>query len=211
MDRAGVADPRFHHGLHGGRWPGLVEAQPSSRSGQRRLAARVATGRARRGVTGGPLNGARASATRRRTGDEALAPSDHGAGTIEEGRRRGEVVRCSTGVRVPFYRVGKGAGRPGMAGGGGNWRLHGCHYWNEGGVSYSRLKRGELRVGRPLRLHGMEERGASMARRWRERRRRHCRLGEGGRKGKGGHGLPGCSGPKRPDGPAGHWADWAKS
>jgi hypothetical protein len=69
----------------------------------------------------------------RRTGDEASAPSGHGAGTIEEGRRRGEGMRCSTGVRVPFYRVGRGAGRPGMAGGGGNWCLHGCRYWGEGG------------------------------------------------------------------------------
>jgi hypothetical protein len=52
MDRAGVAGPRFHHGLHGGRWPGLVEARPSGRSGPRWLAVRVATGRARR--PGGP-------------------------------------------------------------------------------------------------------------------------------------------------------------
>jgi hypothetical protein len=61
-------------------------------------------------MTRGPLTRARAMARRRHTGDEASAPSSHGAGTIEEGRRRGEGVRCSTGVRVPFYRVGREAG-----------------------------------------------------------------------------------------------------
>jgi hypothetical protein len=133
MDRAGVAGPRFHHGLHGGRWPGLVRARPSGRFGPRQLAARVATGRKRRDATGGLLTGARATARRRRTDDEASALGSHVAGMIEEGRRRGEVVRCSTGVRVPFYRVGRGAGRPGMAGGGGSWHLHGCRYRSEGG------------------------------------------------------------------------------
>jgi hypothetical protein len=44
-----------------------------------------------------------------------------------------------------------------MAGGGGNWRLHGCRYRSEGGGNYSRLKRGELlggggTIGAPL--HG---------------------------------------------------------
>jgi hypothetical protein len=133
MDRTGVAGPRFHRGLHGGRWPGLVGARPGGRSEPRRLAARVAMGRARCGATGGPLTGAQVTTRRRRTGDKASFPSSHGAGTIEEGRRRGEVVRCSTGVRVPFYRVGRGAGRPGMAGGGGNWCLHGYRYWSEEG------------------------------------------------------------------------------
>jgi hypothetical protein len=101
VDRAGVAGPRFDHGLHSGRWPGLIGACPSDRSGPRRLAARVATAR------------------RRRTGDEASAPSGHGTGTVEEGRKRGEGVRGSTGVRVPFYRVGREAG---AAGNGGRWR-----------------------------------------------------------------------------------------
>jgi hypothetical protein len=79
---------------------------------------------------------------RRRTGDEASAPSDHGTGMIDEGRRRGEGVRFSTGVRLPFYMVGRLAGWPGMAGGGGNWRRHGCRYQSEGGgASYGRLKR----------------------------------------------------------------------
>jgi hypothetical protein len=87
VDRAGVADPRFHRGLHSGRRPGLVGARPSGRSGPRWLAARVAMGRARHGATGGPLTGARATARRRCTGNEASAPSSHGAGTIEEGRR----------------------------------------------------------------------------------------------------------------------------
>jgi hypothetical protein len=66
-------------------------------------------------------------------GDEATAPSGHDTCSIEEGRRRGEGVRCSTVVRVPFYRVGRGVEWPGMADGGGNWCLHGCHYQSEGG------------------------------------------------------------------------------
>jgi hypothetical protein len=119
VDRAGVAGPRFHRELHSGRRPRLIGARPSDRSGPRRLAARVATGMARRGATRGPLTGAWATARRRRTGDEVLAPGDHGAGTIEEGRRRGEGVRCSTGVRVPFYRVRREAG---VAGNGGRQR-----------------------------------------------------------------------------------------
>jgi hypothetical protein len=118
VDHAMVAGPRFHCGLHSGRQPGRVGARPSSHSGPRRLAARVPTGRARRGVTGGPLTESRVMARRRRTGDEALAPSGHDAGTIEEGRRRGEGVRCSTEVRVPFYRVGREAG---AVGNGGRW------------------------------------------------------------------------------------------
>jgi hypothetical protein len=129
MDRAGVAGPRFHRGLHGGRWLGLVGARPSGRSGPQRLAARVAMGRARCSVTGGPLTGARATARRRRIGDEASAPSGHGARMIEEGRRQGEVVRCSTAVRVPFYMVGRGWG-------GREWRaavVIGRGYRSEGG------------------------------------------------------------------------------
>jgi hypothetical protein len=133
MDHARVVGPQFDRGLHGGRWPGLIRARPSGRSGPWRLAARVAMGRARRGAIGGPLTEAQATTRRRRTGNEASAPSGHGAGTIEEGRRRGEVVRCSTRVRVPFYRVGRAVGRLGMAGDDDNWRLHGCRYWSEGG------------------------------------------------------------------------------
>jgi hypothetical protein len=72
--------------------------------------------RARRGVTGGPLTGAQTTARRWRTGDGALAPSGRGTGTIEEGRRRGEWVTCSTGVWVPFYRVGREAGAAGNSG-----------------------------------------------------------------------------------------------
>jgi hypothetical protein len=87
MDRAGVAGPRFHRGLQGVRGPGLVGAWPSGRSGPQRLAARVVMGRARRGATGGPLTIAQATARRRRTGNEALAPNGHDVGTIEEGRR----------------------------------------------------------------------------------------------------------------------------
>jgi hypothetical protein len=42
-----------------GRRQGITGAWPSGRSGPRRLSARVETGRARRGVTGGPLTQAR--------------------------------------------------------------------------------------------------------------------------------------------------------
>jgi hypothetical protein len=39
-----------------------------------------------------------------------------------------KVVRCSTGVWVSFYWVGRGSGQPRMVGGGDNWHLHRCHY-----------------------------------------------------------------------------------
>jgi hypothetical protein len=68
------------------------------------------------------------TARRRRTDGGALVPSGHGAGAIEEGRSRVEGVRCSTGVWGPFIGSGGRRGRPGTAGAGGNWRLHGCHY-----------------------------------------------------------------------------------
>jgi hypothetical protein len=74
---------------------------------------RVAMGRARRCATGGPLTEARTTARRWCTGGGASAPNGHGAVTIEEGRRRGEGVSCSTGVWVPFYRVGREAGAVG--------------------------------------------------------------------------------------------------
>jgi hypothetical protein len=110
VDHAGVAGPRFHRGLHGGRRHGLAGARPSGRCGPRRLVARVATGRARCGMTRGPLTRARTMVRRWRTGSGASATSGHGVSMIEEGRRRGEGVRCSTGVWVPFYRVGREAG-----------------------------------------------------------------------------------------------------
>jgi hypothetical protein len=46
---------------------------------------------------------------RRRIDGRASVPSGHSAGAIEEGRR-GEGVRCSTGVWGSFYRVGREAG-----------------------------------------------------------------------------------------------------
>jgi hypothetical protein len=99
LDRAGVADGR-----------GASELSLAAAPGHGSLPRGWQRERARRSATGGPLTGARVTARRRRTGDEASTPSSHGAGTIEEGRRRGEVVWCSTGVRVPFYRVRRGAG-----------------------------------------------------------------------------------------------------
>jgi hypothetical protein len=116
VDRTGVAGPRFHRGHHSGRRQGLTRARPSGRSRPRRLAARVPMGRVRHGVTGGPLTGARTTVSKWRTGGGASAPSGHGAGTIEEGRRQGEGVRCSTGVWEPFYRVGSQAGAGGSSG-----------------------------------------------------------------------------------------------
>jgi hypothetical protein len=65
---------------------------------------------------------------RRRTDGGASVPNGYGVGAIEEGWRKGEGVRCSTEVWGSFYRARREAGRPETAGGGGNWRLHGCHY-----------------------------------------------------------------------------------
>jgi hypothetical protein len=59
VDHAGVASPRFHHGLHSGRQQGLTGARPNGRSGPRQLAASVEMGRARHGATRGPFTGAR--------------------------------------------------------------------------------------------------------------------------------------------------------
>jgi hypothetical protein len=70
-------------------------------------------------TTGGPLTGARTMARRWHTGDGALTLSGYGAGVIEDERRRGEGVRCSTRVSVPFYRLGREAG---AVGNGGRWR-----------------------------------------------------------------------------------------
>jgi hypothetical protein len=56
-----------------GRRQELAGAWPSGRSGPRRLAARVETGRARRGATGRPLTRARMTVRRRRTDDGASA------------------------------------------------------------------------------------------------------------------------------------------
>jgi hypothetical protein len=61
-------------------------------------------------MTGGLLTGARMMVRRQRTDDGASVPSGHGAGLIEEGRRRGEGVRCCTGVWGSFYGFGREAG-----------------------------------------------------------------------------------------------------
>jgi hypothetical protein len=68
------------------------------------------------GRLGGPLTEARTTVRRWHIGGGASTPSGHGAGTIEEGRRRGEGVRCSTGVWVPFYRVRWEAGAAAVIG-----------------------------------------------------------------------------------------------
>jgi hypothetical protein len=128
VNRAGVASPWFHHGLHSGRRQWLTGARLNGRSGPWRLAARVATRRGLCDVIRGLLIGAQTTVRRWRSGGGASAPSGYGACMNEEGRRRGEGVRCSTGVWVPFYWVGTKQGWPGMAGGGGNWCLHGYHY-----------------------------------------------------------------------------------
>jgi hypothetical protein len=81
-----------------------------------------------------------------------------------------------------------------MAGGGGNWRLHGCRYRSEGGGNYSRLKRGELLGG-----------GATVVAPWRGRRRgrRPWRGGAGGGRG----GAPSRRGEEEE---AAVWAAWAE-
>jgi hypothetical protein len=58
------------------------------------------------------LTGAWTAVRRWRTSIRTLSPSSCSAGTNEEGRRRSEGVRCSTGAWVPFYRVGRGHGWP---------------------------------------------------------------------------------------------------
>jgi hypothetical protein len=110
---AGVAGPQVHHGLPPWSMARLAGARPSGRSGPWWLAARVEIGRARRGAIGGLLTGARMTARRRHTDGGALVSTGQGAGAIEEGRRRGEGVRCSTGVWGSFYRVGREAGAAG--------------------------------------------------------------------------------------------------
>jgi hypothetical protein len=65
---------------------------------------------------------------RRRTDGGASVPNGYNAGTIEEGRRKSEGVRCSTEVWGPFIGPGGRRGWPETAGGGDNWRLHGYHY-----------------------------------------------------------------------------------
>jgi hypothetical protein len=45
-----------------------------------------------------------------------------------EGERGGEGCGIAPGWRWPFIGAGGWRGRPETAGGGGNWRLHGCHY-----------------------------------------------------------------------------------
>jgi hypothetical protein len=99
-----------------GRRQGLTRARPSGCSGPRWLATRVETGQARCGATEGLLTGAQLTARRRRTNSGASVPSGHGAGAIEEGRRRGEGVRCFTGVWGSFYRVRTEAGAAGNRG-----------------------------------------------------------------------------------------------
>jgi hypothetical protein len=77
---------------------------------------RVETGRARRGATGGPLTRAWMTVRRRRTDGGASVPNGYDAGVIEEGRRKGEGVRCSTEVWGSFYRPGREAGAAGNRG-----------------------------------------------------------------------------------------------
>jgi hypothetical protein len=84
--------------------------------------------RERHAATRGPLTGAR---MQRGGGAPAVGLRLQAAPARAQMRRGGgEVkgVRCFSGVWVPFYRVGRGCGQPGMVGGGDNWRLHHCHY-----------------------------------------------------------------------------------
>ncbi len=47
---------------------------------------------------------------RRRTDGRASVPNGYGTVAIEEGRRKGEGVSCSTEVWGSFYRAGREAG-----------------------------------------------------------------------------------------------------
>jgi hypothetical protein len=50
---------------------------------------------------------------RRRTDGGASDPNGYGAGEIEQGRRKGEGVRCSTELWGSFYRAKREAGAAG--------------------------------------------------------------------------------------------------
>jgi hypothetical protein len=96
--RAGVAGPRVQRGLP--PWPTarLAGAWPSGHSGPRRLAARVETERAQRGVTGRPLTRARTMVRRWRTDDGASAVERVCAGAKEsKGELESEGRMCGSG------------------------------------------------------------------------------------------------------------------
>jgi hypothetical protein len=98
-----------HGGPRTGPWRWLARAHPSGRSVPRWHVMRVAMWSGRRGAIEGPLTRAWTTMKRWHTGGGTSAPSDDGAGIREEGRRRGEGVRCSTGVWAPF--IGPGGRR----------------------------------------------------------------------------------------------------
>jgi hypothetical protein len=91
------------------------------------------------------------------------------------GERGGEGCGIAPGWRWPFIGAGERRGWPETAGGGGNWRIHGCHYrcgfvawggeevgrhpWRSGaggGRGGARLVRGGRRPGGPRGLMGRE-------------------------------------------------------
>jgi hypothetical protein len=81
------------------------------------------------------------TARRWHNGGGVSAPSGHGTGTIEEGRRRGEGVWYSTRVWVPFYTVGGRRGRAAAVIGAFMAAVTGSEGGGAGG-NYDRLKRG---------------------------------------------------------------------
>jgi hypothetical protein len=102
-------------------WPTarLAGAWPSGRSGPRRLAARVETGRVQRGATGRLLTRARTTVRRRRASDGGSAGERArrgSAGEQEKAREREEKVWEWPGVLGGFYR-GQGRHRGGVMAG----------------------------------------------------------------------------------------------
>jgi hypothetical protein len=100
-----------------GRWPWLWLTKGQLRwfSGQLNLAVVEGKWRGRCDDVDGMLTGAWAMARRRRTGGGASASSGDGVSLVGGQRRRTRGVRCFTGGRVAFYRVGTGVEAAGEA------------------------------------------------------------------------------------------------
>jgi hypothetical protein len=103
MDHARVASPRVCRGRHSGRWPKHTGAQPSNRSGARRLAARWGKWRRRRGASGELLTGGWTAASRQCIGGGASAQNGDDTDAVEGRRRRVGGVGCFVEVGVSFY------------------------------------------------------------------------------------------------------------
>jgi hypothetical protein len=97
VGHAGVASPRFHHGLHSGRWQGLTGARPNGHSDARWLIGDGAMEKGARGKSVSSLTGTRAAVWQSDDELEQAAVAALGAGSAwareeekESGRRCGE-------------------------------------------------------------------------------------------------------------------------